>query len=143
MKKHELIYSLDAVNDAAEQLFRLMSLYQVFTFTGSLGAGKTTLVQALLRVCGIEEPVQSPTFTYFSRYTNTHEEDFFHFDLYRLKSAQDFVGAGFHEFLYQPHSWALIEWPEIIMPLLRKKACHVVIDYQGTGLRKLTYYTTD
>lgn len=139
MKQYELIYTLDEVEYAARELFNLMDDCAVFTFTGSLGAGKTTLIQALLSQCGVEENIQSPTFTYVSEYANTEGQSFYHFDLYRLKDAHDFKSAGFGEYLYAPNSWAFIEWPEIIMPLLKKRVCHIAIDHLSDNNRRLRY----
>ena len=139
MKTHELIYTLDTIDSVAQELFFLLPDCSVMTFSGPLGAGKTTLVQALLKQCGIFENIQSPTFTYLTSYANAKTQTFYHFDLYRLKNMQDFLTAGFEEYLYIPNSWALIEWPEIIMPLLKKKVCHIVIDYYGEDRRKLRY----
>jgi len=139
MKTHELIYTLDTIDDITEDLCELMDECAVFTFTGTLGAGKTTLIQAFLKRCGIEGVVQSPTFTYLTTYTNNQEQTFYHFDLYRLKNLHEFTMAGFEEYLYEPLTWSLIEWPEIIMPILKKKVCHIAIDYHGNDRRRLRY----
>lgn len=140
MKTHELVYDLTTVNDVAEDLAEIIPLVSVMTFTGTLGAGKTTLISALLKQFDIHDVVQSPTFTYLNTYTNTQGQTFYHFDLYRLKSVEDFRMAGFDEYLYQPQSWTLIEWPEIIMPLLTQKVCHCSIDYYGTGETRVLRY---
>lgn len=139
MMQHELIYREDELFDVANELQLLFSRCSIFTFTGTLGAGKTTLIQALLRSSGVEEPVQSPTFSYVHRYVNARGEEFYHFDLYRLSSIQEFYEQGFQEPVFQPRSWSFIEWPEIIMPLLMHSACHVSIQYHGRDQRKLMY----
>ncbi len=88
---------------------------------------KTTLIKEFLRQCGVTEVVQSPTFTYLNVYQGDKGAEFYHFDLYRLSANQDFIDAGFYEYLYAPKSWAVIEWPEIIMPLLKHRVCHVTM----------------
>jgi tRNA threonylcarbamoyladenosine biosynthesis protein TsaE len=143
MKDHSLIYSIDTLNDVSYEIYQLFPLCSVFTFTGSLGAGKTSLVQAILQQAGITDVVQSPTFAYISSYANAKGQTFYHFDLYRLKSMQDFIAAGFEEYLYVPNTWCLIEWPEIIMPMLNHRACHIAIDYHGDNRRRLRYSFTD
>jgi len=143
MKVHELIYSIDTIDDVVEDLKQLLPDYKIFTFTGTLGAGKTTLIQALLKANGIDEYIQSPTFTYMTSYTNAAGYTFYHFDLYRLKSTQEFLYAGFQEYLYEPKSWAFIEWPEIIKPLIKHKVCAIAIDYFGDNRRKLRYELVD
>lgn len=139
MKIHTLSYSLDTIDSVADEMHDMLSLVSVFTFAGPLGVGKTTLIQALLRTCGIFDVVQSPTFTYLSTYANASGQTFYHFDLYRIKSLQHFLEAGFDEYLYQPQSWALIEWPEVIMPLLKRSVCDFVIEYYGQEKRRLIY----
>ena len=136
--KKRIIYSLDQVADVAKELLSYMDQCAVYTFTGPLGAGKTELVRAMLRQCGIAEHVASPTFTYVNLYENARGQLFYHFDLYRITSRNDFVAAGFDEYLYQPNSWTFIEWPKPILPLLTHNVCHVTIDYYGDK-RELTY----
>lgn len=137
--KHEIIYSLDTIDSVAEDIQELLPLVSVLTFSGTLGAGKTTLIQALFRKCGIFDVVQSPTFTYLTAYANALDQTFYHFDLYRIASIKHFLEAGFEEYLYQPQSWALIEWPEVIMPLLKKRVCTFYLEYYGEDRRRLTY----
>jgi tRNA threonylcarbamoyladenosine biosynthesis protein TsaE len=132
-----LIYSLDTINQAVDLLRKQMDHCAVFTFTGPLGAGKTTLIKQFLAACGVKEVVTSPTFTTMAVYSNAHHQEFYHFDLYRLTSASEFVDNGFAEYLYKPHSWALIEWPEIIRPLLTHNVCHVSIDHRSLEERVL------
>ncbi len=143
MKVHEITYTLDTLESVAEDICEIMPLVSVMTFTGPLGAGKTTLVQAILRRCGVEGAVQSPTFTYLSTYSNAQDQSFYHFDLYRLNSLSQFQQAGFDEYLYQPQSWALIEWPEIIRPLLKRRTADFVIEYAGEERRLLKYTLSD
>jgi len=122
-------YGFDQLDEIAQYLYQLKDQCQVYTFTGSLGAGKTTLVQALLKKFRILEPIVSPTFTYVNCYENTKGQLLYHFDCYRITSVSEFIEQGFDEYLYQPNSWAFIEWPEVIMPLLTKKVCHITIEY--------------
>ncbi len=103
---------------------------KIFTFSGTLGAGKTTLIQALGRSLGVTEPIQSPTYTYMNIYTSSVGL-IYHFDLYRFSNYQEFLDAGFDEFLLEPHSLCFIEWPEIVLPHIDKsQTCTISIDYQ-------------
>lgn len=132
-------YSVDQLSQASDLLWPLFEKNQVMTLTGSLGAGKTTLAQALLRKAGVTGPMQSPTFTYLSVYRTPSKLTVYHFDLYRLLRIQDFVQAGFDEYLYQDDAKVLIEWPEIVMPLLTHDVCYVTIEYEGFDKRTLSY----
>jgi len=131
MKKYrkEIVYSLDEHDKVIQELKNAMQRYQVFAIRGPLGAGKTTTIKALLRSCGVTGTITSPTFTYVNEYANDQSEYFYHFDLYRIGTVQEFQSQGFDEYLYQPHSWAFIEWPEVIQPLLTRNVCSVSFDY--------------
>ncbi len=128
-QKETIVYGLQQVPQTAEHLLEHLPFCQVMTFTGSLGAGKTTLIRELLHKVGIQGPITSPTFTYLNLYVNQAGQKFYHFDLYRIENLEAFCLAGFDEYLYQPNSWAFIEWPEPIMPLLTHDVCHVVLEY--------------
>lgn len=132
------IYNQEEVDQTAQMLYGLLSTYKIITFTGDLGAGKTTLVASLLKTCGVTEIVQSPTFSYVNIYTNDKDQTFYHFDLYRISCLEDFCSLGFEEYLSMPNSWVFIEWPALIMPLLTHNACHAIIDYEGQNKRKIT-----
>ena len=125
----ELIYSLDQLDVAVELLHSKLTECNIMTFEGTLGAGKTTLVRALLRRCGIAGVISSPTFTYVNVYENVQGQIFYHFDLYRIKSVNEFLSLGFDEYLRVPNAWVFIEWPEVIETLLVNDVCRVNIDY--------------
>ena len=139
----ERVYSQEQIADIVDTLYGLMSRCSVFTFDGPLGAGKTTIIQELLRKFGVVSPVVSPTFSYVSTYENEQGERFFHFDLYRLKTIDDAYALGFDEYLYVSGSWSFIEWPDVIMPLITHRACHVNIDYYGKDARLITIKVVD
>ena len=119
MKKIE--YFLPEIDAVAKQVIEQFKNCSVITLEGSLGAGKTTLTSAILRELGVIEPVISPTFTYVNKYEAADGRMIFHFDLYRLKNAQEFEQTGFFEYLDQPNSLVFIEWPEIVLPMLKKQ----------------------
>lgn len=134
--KHPL--TLEIVARFAQKICR--ESVRVWTLQGSLGAGKTTLVQAMMRCWGIQEPVVSPTYAYMTVY-RMPEGPLYHFDLYRLTSCDDFITAGFDEYLADPQARVIIEWPECIKPLLTSlTVCEIYLEYIDATTRQI-YWT--
>ncbi len=77
---------------------------------GELGAGKTTLVQAICRGYGVTQPVTSPTFALVHEYA-AGRSSVFHLDLFRLEHARDLAGLGWDDIIVA-YAIVLIEWPE-------------------------------
>ena len=130
------IYVFNDIKAVVKELATLVQGKKVITFTGPLGAGKTTVIRELLRLWGIDRGVTSPTFTYMNQYITADGTKIFHFDLYRLGTIDEFIGLGFDEYLYQDNSIVLIEWPEIIKSLLTHSVCHIQLDYDPEDSQK-------
>ena len=82
----------------------------VVTLSGPLGAGKTTLVQAIARGLGVDATATSPTYTYVHRYIG-RRGPVFHLDCYRLRHPDDAADLDWESILREGDA-ALIEWPE-------------------------------
>ena len=94
---------------------------------GDLGAGKTTFAQGFCAALGVTSTVTSPTFAIMNVYSaspllpqggvrgrSSTIRQIVHLDLYRLKSAREIAALGLEEYLGQPDTVALIEWPEAV-----------------------------
>jgi tRNA threonylcarbamoyladenosine biosynthesis protein TsaE len=86
----------------------------VVLLVGSLGAGKTTLVQGLVRALGAQEAVTSPTFTLAHRYKTA--PPLTHVDLWRLEHLQEVVELALDEEL-EEGGVVIVEWGEAAEPL--------------------------
>ena len=87
---------------------------KVFAFHGPMGAGKTTIIEALCRFKGVEDVMGSPTFSIINEYGyrhNNREEIIYHIDLYRLKDEQEIIQAGVEDCIYS-NQICFVEWPE-------------------------------
>ena len=93
----------------AARLAALARPGDVIALKGELGAGKTSLARAFIQARGGDEDVPSPTFTLVQTY-DLPGGAIWHFDLYRLRAAEDAWELGIEEAFDE--GIALIEWPE-------------------------------
>lgn len=117
---------------------------QVFTLTGDLGVGKTVLTQGLAKGLGIEEPVNSPTFTIVQVYEEGRVP-FYHFDVYRISDVEEMEEVGFEDYI-MGDGVSLIEWANLIEEILPEKRTDILIEKdlkQGFDYRKITISESD
>lgn len=110
----------------------------VVTITGELGAGKTTLVQAICRGYGVRGEVTSPTFALVHRY-DAPRSPVYHLDLYRLDGPAELTNIAWDE-IVSDEAIVLIEWPERAGDRIPR--VHVPISLQhlpNDPLRRLLY----
>ena len=99
---------------------------QVFTLTGDLGVGKTVFTQGLAKGLGIEEPVNSPTFTIVQEYDGGRLP-FYHFDVYRIGDVEEMEEVGFDDYV-MGEGVSLIEWADLISEILPEKRTEILIE---------------
>ena len=99
-----------------EELVKTLSPGTVVAFFGDLGAGKTAFVRGMARGLGIAQRVTSPTFTIVNEYEGG-ALPLFHFDMYRLRSAEELFDIGWEDFLSRGGICA-VEWSENIRDAL-------------------------
>jgi len=111
---------------------------QVYALSGDLGAGKTVLAQGFAAGLGIRRPVTSPTFTILQLYPEGRLP-LCHMDAYRLEDPWELEAVGGHEYLGGP-GVCLVEWPEMIEPLLPPDTCRIRLERcsgQGDDVREI------
>jgi len=91
-------------------LGRLLPAGSVVAYRGGLGAGKTAFTRGLARGLGVTDSVTSPTYTIVNEYLSG-KMPLFHFDMYRLKSADDLFDIGWDDYLERGGVCA-VEWSE-------------------------------
>lgn len=133
-------FGLKEVQKIAQELLPYIREARIITFTGPLGAGKTTLIRSLAKELGIKNRVASPTFAYFITYQMPDGKCVYHFDLYRLKSLNEFYESGFDEHFYLPQSKVFIEWPEVVKSILPRETLDIKLDYVEDNPTKRTIF---
>ena len=108
----------------------------VVTVSGDLGAGKTTLVQAICRGYGVVEPVTSPTYALVHEYS-AERSPVYHLDLYRLERPAELEGIGWHE-IVAAAALVLVEWPERAGAYLLPTNCTVTLEHVDEHHRRAT-----
>lgn len=109
----------------------------VISFSGEMGAGKTTFIQALCRQLGVTSEVASPTFALVNEYFTAEGSPVFHFDLYRIEEPSELFDMGYEEYFYSPEL-CLVEWPEKASHLIPEDALRVRIDIRADDTRVMT-----
>ena len=107
----------------------------VLAYRGDLGAGKTAFTRGLARGLGVIDPVTSPTYTIVNEYLSGRMP-LFHFDMYRLHSADDLFDIGWDDYLERGGVCA-VEWSENVWEAM-EDAIVVTIEKTGDDARKIT-----
>lgn len=120
-------------------LAKLAKPGQVFTLEGDLGVGKTVFTQGFAKGLGIDEPVNSPTFTIVQVY-ESGRLPFYHFDVYRIGDVEEMEEVGFEDYV-MGEGVSLIEWANLIEEILPESRTEIKIEKdleQGFDYRKIT-----
>lgn len=138
------IESAEALPQVVERFIDEVLPYgDIFAFTAPMGTGKTTFIKALAEALGVEDVINSPTFSIINEYrAEPSGELIYHFDCYRLEKLSDALNLGVEDYL-ESGALCLIEWPEILEEILPADTVRVTIEEEaGTGARLLTatYY---
>ena len=120
------INGLEQLAEVSDYLLSLRNEADVIAFYGSMGAGKTTLIKNLCHRMGVTDEVNSPTFAIVNEYVTEEGESVYHFDFYRIKKLEEAYDIGYENYFYSGNL-CLIEWPEMIEPLLPEKYIRVEI----------------
>ena len=120
-----LSHSPEETEDIGARLAQRLGPGAVVAFTGDLGAGKTAFTRGLARGLGIPDRVTSPTFTIVNEYEGGRLP-LFHFDMYRLGSADELFDIGWEDYLRRGGVCA-VEWSENVADALGGDAVRVDI----------------
>ena len=125
------------------RLGKLAEAGDVYTLTGDLGVGKTVFTKGFAKGLGIEESVNSPTFTILQIYEGGRLP-LYHFDVYRIGSVEEMEETGYEEYIMED-GVSLIEWADLIEEILPRKRTRVLIEKdleKGFDYRRITVELT-
>ena len=113
----------------------------IVILNGDLGSGKTKFTEGFLSYFGLEDEISSPTFTIVNEYSK-NDINIYHFDVYRLEDLDEFYAIGGTD--YFDNGICLIEWGELIEPILRKYIkINISKDSENENIRYITIENID
>lgn len=125
------VQGVEGLAEVSEYLMSLREEADVVAFYGPMGAGKTTLIKDLCHRMGVTDEVNSPTFAIVNEYVTGEGDSIYHFDFYRIKKLEEAYDIGYENYFYSGNL-CLIEWPELIEPLLPERYLRVDIRLGAT-----------
>lgn len=131
--------SLEALPTIAQQFIEeVLPWGDVFAFYAPMGTGKTTFIKTLCEALGVEDVINSPTFSIINEYrAEPSGELIYHFDCYRLERLSDALNLGVEDYL-QSGALCLIEWPEVLEDILPADTVRIILTEHEDGSRTLT-----
>ena len=130
----ELIYKFSELEKASNFVLKNVN-HDIILITGEVGTGKTTLIKEYCKLIGVEEIVNSPTYTLINEYQNKKGK-IVHMDLYRVKDINEINELGLFEYL--ENNIVIIEWPNIILKMIDIKYSMINITFINEKERKLS-----
>jgi tRNA threonylcarbamoyladenosine biosynthesis protein TsaE len=165
-------YTIEQLSEVAEEIIsvgrrrRPTDHATIITFSGDLGAGKTTLIKELAKQLGITESLHSPTFVIYKRYELPLSfigvrgsggevgaapspwgragvgiwKNLIHADMYRLESSAEIQKLGWQELIDNPENIICIEWPEKIADAIPNWAIRITINHDSDQTREIIFH---
>ena len=112
--------------ELGEKIGQMAKPGMVISLTGDLGVGKTVFTQGLAKGLGIEEPVNSPTFTIVQVYEEGRLP-LYHFDVYRIEEPEEMEEIGYEEYFYG-QGVCLVEWASLVEEIIPPEAVWITIE---------------
>jgi tRNA threonylcarbamoyladenosine biosynthesis protein TsaE len=134
----EIVFLQHEISEVAKKLIKAGSGLSIWALHGGMGAGKTTLVKALVTTLGVKETIASPTFSIVNEYRNRNGEPIYHFDFYRIKNESEAFDIGTDEY-FDSGNLCLIEWPEKISILLPSPHFEIQLEIIDEQTRLIRY----
>ena len=131
-------YSEEETVSLAEKCAAVLTRPATLALYGDLGGGKTAFTRGFAQALGVDDAVSSPTFTIIQEYAFPEKGSLFHMDLYRLVDDEDALSFGIEDFLNQPDSISVIEWPNRLTWLMPKNTLKITFTHVEKDHRQIT-----
>ena len=130
------VNSLADLPQVANEILKLADSRKKFVMRGQMGAGKTTLTNALCQALGCVDTVASPTYAIIHTYHTKERKPIHHVDLYRIDHIDDNVFSDLENIIYND-AYAFIEWADIISHYLDNSFCMIDISVLDENKREI------
>lgn len=134
MKKSWEIKNLNEIKIVVKEFIQAMGENRLFALNGAMGVGKTTFVKAFAEEYGIEDDVNSPTFSIVNEYMSRDGAKIYHFDFYRINHISEALDFGCEEYFYSGNI-CFMEWSEKISQLLPENVVNIDLKEVYDGVR--------
>jgi tRNA threonylcarbamoyladenosine biosynthesis protein TsaE len=132
----EMTYRESQINEVADELIQKVPS-KIICFHGEMGAGKTTLIKAIVRQLGGVGQASSPTFGIVNEYQGYKGQVLaYHFDFYRLNDENEALDLGIEDY-FKTDVWIFMEWAEKIKSLIPPDATEINIKVMDEFTRTL------
>lgn len=133
----ELVYTEKELQNTAHSILKEFKS-KIFAFYAPMGAGKTTLIKALVKELGGVDEVSSPTFGLVNEYADANGVTIaYHFDFYRLEDEMEALDFGLEDY-FTADTYIFMEWPEKIPSLLPDDLISLKIEIVDENTRKIS-----
>lgn len=126
--------SAEETREVGSRIGHKLNAGDILALTGTLGTGKTTLIQGIAKGLEIPDNVTSPTFTLINEYQGTLP--MYHIDLYRLEDLAQIEDLGLFEY-FKKGGITIIEWAEKLGDALPPDILKIEMSYLSETKRRL------
>lgn len=134
----EITFQLSEIDQVAESILGKVK-NKTLCFYGDMGAGKTTLISAMVKVLGGFDDANSPTFGLVNEYHGQHGNLLaYHFDFYRIENEEEALDMGLEDYL-DASVWLFMEWPEKVSFLLPTDKVSIYLHFIDENTRSVEF----